>query len=166
MESFNNNDKRTIALGMPPLPPTSETMTGQSSQKPNIDPQKLKRTLANRRNAKMHHLKQISKITKLEQTVHCLEGDIARYSMEIHHLKRQRDLFLIANGDLKQKLGFRSLETGSKKAEYVELKKEKDELQKVYVEQQLKYEEVMKSNMADAQFMVMDPLGHPTYNFM
>lgn len=52
-------------------------------------------------------------------------------------------------------------------AEYVELKKEKDKLNEMYVEQQQKYAEVMKGSMAYAQFMGMDQPGLPTYyNFM
>lgn len=53
-------------------------------------------------------------------------------------------------------------------AEYVELRKEKDELNEAYVEQQQKYEELMKKGYtANAQFMDMvDQSGFPTYNFM
>lgn len=50
-------------------------------------------------------------------------------------------------------------------AEYVKLKKEKDMLKGVYLEQQ-KHEELMKGNMANAQFLYMDEAGLPTYNFM
>lgn len=41
--------------------------------------------------------------------------------------------------------------------------KEKDKLKRVYVEQQQNYEELLKSNMANAQFVDMGQPGRPTY---
>ncbi|KAI3434281.1 BAG domain-containing protein [Psidium guajava] len=169
MESFNNsNNKRSIALGMPPLPPTSQRMEGQSSQNPNIHPQKkIKRTLARKQQAVVFDPEEILQMKQLEWTVKSLEADLTRDFYDMHFWKRQQYLFRGQNDELKRQLEFFSQKVESKEAEYVELKKEKDKLNEMYVEQQQKYLEITKGSMAYAQFMGMDQPGLPTYyNFM
>ncbi|KAL3719924.1 hypothetical protein ACJRO7_004845 [Eucalyptus globulus] len=154
MESFNNsnnNNKRAIALGMPPLPLTSQRMEGQSSHNPNIHPEKFNRTLASRQYGENFRLKHNSRIMKSERTLQALDVDVERASMTMYYWKRQHYLFQVENDELKQNFGSCSLEIESKQAEYVLLNRKKD----VYVDQQ-KYEELMKSNMANAEFMDMD----------
>ncbi|KAL3719923.1 hypothetical protein ACJRO7_004844 [Eucalyptus globulus] len=150
---------------MPPLPPTSLRTKGQSSSNPNVDPEKLKRMLANRQYAQTYRYKQTWRMMQLEWIVQSLEADIQWDSTMMCYLARQHYSLQVENGILKQKLGFIYHEIGFKKAEHVQLKKEEDGLKKVFAEQQ-NYEELRKSSMASAQFVDMDQPGRPTYNFI
>ncbi|XP_030444468.2 uncharacterized protein LOC115666963 [Syzygium oleosum] len=146
MESFNNSNnkkQRISSLGMPPLSSTSQRMEGQSSQNPNINPKKRKRTLASRQYSEIFHPEEISQIMQMERIVKSLEANIGKDFVTMYYWERQYYLFQVENDKLKRKI-----------TEYVQLKKEKDELTEVYVEQQRKYEELMNQ------------LGLPTYNYM
>ncbi|KAJ9168321.1 hypothetical protein P3X46_019863 [Hevea brasiliensis] len=89
--------------------------------------------LASRQYSQKYRVKQLNYILQLETKVKALQAEVAIASPRIKYVDHQNSLLRIENGSMKQKLSTFFSDLMFKKAQYEELKKERDILKQFYL---------------------------------